>query len=223
MWPFLYIECTVTDDNTLIKPLNDASIFDHLYAKKIKYTRESCLNICYQQLLAPRCGCIDFWPNVTIAGYDYCLDDKAQCTSTSDFYFNVFVKTDFVEKNCLDHCPAECLTRGLFYHLAFQRYPEASHADKTLKTNLMLIKKYANQTDFEYHLAQSILRMTIRYDSLAYKETVEEPRMSWKSLLGELGGDFHIFLGMSLISFIDIFELIGLFLSESVCSLARQI
>ena len=75
----------------------------------------------------------------------------------------------------------------------------------------MLKNKHANQTDFESNLAQSVIRLTIRYDSLAYKETVEEPRMSWKSLLGKLGGDLHIFLGISLISFIDMFELIGLF------------
>ena len=77
------------------------------------------------------------------------------------------------------------------------------------------ISKFAIQTDFESNLEQSVLRLTIRYDSLANKETVKEPRMSWKSLLGELGGYLHIFLGMSLISFIEIFELITLFVFES--------
>ena len=80
----------------------------------------------------------------------------------------------------------------------------------------MLINKYVNQTDFKHNLAQSVLKLTIRYDSLSYKETVEEPRITWAGLVGELGGYLHIFLGMSLISFIEIFELIGLFASESL-------
>ena len=216
-WPFGYSECMVGDNNTLLKPLSDPSIFESMCDAKISYTRTSCLNFCFQELLAQKCGCIDYWPNVTIAGYEYCLDAKAKCSS--DFFYNVFAIKDFIDKNCLDRCPAECFTRGLSYKLAFQRYPEASYAGKTLKTNPMLIKKYANQSDFESNLAQSVLRMTIRYDSLAYKEMVEKPRMSWKSLLGELGGYLHIFLGMSLISFIEIFELIGFFVSESLRSL----
>ena len=211
-WPFGYSECTVDEDNRLLKPLENASLFDRVYAEKITYSRTRCLYFCFQELLAQRCDCIDFWPNVTIAGYDFCLDKKANCSY--DFYYNVFFKNDFIEKNCLDRCPAECVTKRIHYQLAYQRYPKASYAEKTLKTNRMLIQKYANQSDFKSNLARSVLRLTIRYDSLAYKEIVEEPRMSWKSLAGELGGDLHIFFGMSLISFFDVFELIGLFVSQ---------
>ena len=215
-WPFGYSECTVGEANTLVRPLDNASIFDRLRAENMMYSRESCLNICFQQLLAKRCGCIDFWPNVTIAGYDYCLDAAADCSY--DFFFNVFATHDFVTRNCLDQCPAECVTRGIYPQLSYRRYPQGSYAEKMLKTSHMLVSKYANQTDFESNLTKSVLRVTIRYHSLAYKEIVEEARMSWKSLLGELGGYLHIFLGISLISFIDIFQFIGLFLSESFCS-----
>ena len=217
-WPFGYSDCTVTDDNKLLKSLSDPSIFDYVCAENVKYTRESCINICYQQLLAKQCDCIDFWPNVTIAGYDYCFDTKAECSET--FYYTVFITEDFVTKHCLDHCPAECVRRTITNQLAFQRYPKASYVEHTLKTNQMLINKYANQSDFEYNLARNVIRVNIRYDSLAYKETEEESRMSWKSLLGELGGDLHILLGMSLISFIDIFELIGFLVSESIPSIS---
>ena len=216
-WPYGYSECTVDEDNRLLKPLENASIFDRVKAKNITYSRTTCLNFCFQELLAQKCGCIDYWPNFPIAGYKYCLQTKADCSL--NFYFSVFISSHFIDKNCLDRCPAECMTRGISSQLAYQRYPHASYLEKTLKTNTILINKYANQNDFESNLAQNVLRLTIRYDSLAYKEIVEEPRMSWKTLLGELGGDLHIFLGMSLISFIEIFELIGLFFSESLRSL----
>ena len=211
-WPFGYSECTVDEENRLLKPLSNSSLFDRVYAEKITYSRTRCLYFCFQEIVAQKCGCIDFWPNITIAGYDYCLDNKANCSH--DFFYQVFFKNDFIDKNCLDRCPAECVTQSFHYQLAYQQYPQASYVEKTLKTNPMLIKKYANQSDFESNLARSVLRLTIRFDSLAYKEIVEEPRMSWKSLLGELGGDLHIFFGMSLISFIDAFELIRLFFSD---------
>ena len=101
------------------------------------------------------------------------------------------------------------------FEFSYRNYPQLAY-EKTLKRNHMLINKYVNQTDFKHNLAQSVLKLTIRYDSLSYKETVEEPRITWAGLVGELGGYLHIFLGMSLISFIEIFELIGLFASESL-------
>ena len=211
-WPYGYSDCTVNEDNTLLKPLDDTTIFDYLRAENIKYTRESCLNVCFQQFLAEKCDCIDFWLNVTIPGYDYCLDKKADCSS--DFYYYVFVVNDFVANNCIEKCPAECVTRGNSYKLSYRHYPQSAY-EKTLQSNDMLISKYANQTDFKYNLAQSVLKVTVRYDSLSYKETVEEPRMNWTRLMGELGGYLHIFLGISLISFIELFELIGLFVCES--------
>ena len=221
-WPFAYSECTVHEDNRLLKPLENTSIFDRVYAENITYSRARCLSFCYQELVVQKCGCISYWPNVTIAGYDYCLiGQKAKCSF--DFYYGDFIMNDFIDKNCLDRCPAECVTLGISTQLAFKQYPHASYLETTLKTNPMLINKYANQTDFKSNLAQSVLKLTIRYESLTYKETVEEPRMSWKSLLGKLGGDLHIFLSMSLISFIDIFELMGLFVSESVCSFKYNI
>ena len=199
-WPYGYSDCMVNEDNTLLKPLDDTSIFDYLRAVNIKYTRESCLNACLQQFLTKKCNCIDFWLNVTIPGYDYCLDKKADCSY--DFFFYVFVRKDFVSKNCIDKCPAECVTRGYSYKLSYREYSHLAH-EKTLHSN---DSKYANQTDFKYNFAQSVLKLTIGYDSLSYKETVEEPRMTWTGLMGELGGYIfaHIFLGMSLISFIFI-------------------
>ena len=212
-WPYVYSDCTVGEDNTLLKPLVDTNIFDYLRVKNIKYTQESCINVCFQQVLAEKCGCIDFWLNVTIPGYDYCLDEKANCSH--DFYFKVFVLKSFVSKNCIDNCPAECVTRGNHFELSYQKYPQLAYA-KTLKSNDLLISKYANQTDFRHNLDKSVQKVSIRYDSLSYKETIEEPQKSWTSFIGELGGYLHIFLGMSLISFIDIFEFFGLFASEQL-------
>ena len=179
-WPFAYSECTVDEANALLKPLANANIFERLTrVEHIKYTRESCLNVCFQQLLAEHCGCIDFWPNVTIGGYDYCLDARAECSY--EFYYNVFATEDFVTRNCIDLCPAECVTRGFSTQLSYKKINDD---------------------------ASNVLRLSIRYASLAYKETLEEARMSWKSLLGEFGGHLHIFLGVSLISFVEIFGLV---------------
>ena len=50
------------------------------------------------------------------------------------------------------------------------------------------------------------MKFSVLYDSLTYREITEEAKIPWDAFLGTLGGHFHLFLGMSLIS-VDIFDL----------------
>ena len=50
--------------------------------------------------------------------------------------------------------------------------------------------------------------MTTLFSDMAYVELVEEPLMDGWSLLGILGGHFHLLLGMSLASFLELGEFI---------------
>jgi hypothetical protein len=48
----------------------------------------------------------------------------------------------------------------------------------------------------------------IKYDSNDYLAIEEEPAMEWQEVLGEVSGHLHLFLGMSLLSFVEIAELL---------------
>ena len=67
-------------------------------------------------------------------------------------------------------------------------------------------------------MPKSVLQLTVYYNSLSYVEIEEEPKMSAEDLLGLLGGHLHLFLGMSLLSFVELFEFAILFLFASVTS-----
>ena len=63
--------------------------------------------------------------------------------------------------------------------------------------------------DFPY-LYQDTSQVAIRYESLAYKKLEEEPKINGEELLGIIGGHLGLFLGMSLLSFVELIEFVFL-------------
>ena len=59
-------------------------------------------------------------------------------------------------------------------------------------------------------LEANAINLEINYDDLAYVETLEKPKMSGEDLLAAIGGHLHLFLDMSLLSFVEIIELLVL-------------
>ena len=52
--------------------------------------------------------------------------------------------------------------------------------------------------------------MYAKFETFSDIEVTEEPKMSGDDLLAEIGSHLHFFLGMSLVSFVEIIELIFL-------------
>ena len=77
-----------------------------------------------------------------------------------------------------------------------------------LQTNSVLLERYANQTDFSENLETKMVRFSLYYDSLSYKNVNEGAKQTWREMMAIIGGHLHLFRGMSLISFVEIFELI---------------
>ena len=55
-WPYKYSECNVNENDELIAPIKDMSLFDQVRATNYAYSRESCLLLCYQHFLVKKCN-----------------------------------------------------------------------------------------------------------------------------------------------------------------------
>ena len=201
-WPYLYSKCNVNADNTLIRPIADRTLFDYALSTNFTYAQDSCLLYCFQSLCAQRCKCLTSWVNYEIDGVEKC---KPGCSGP--FYYSEFTVGDFIAKNCLDKCPLECDTYRFDIYQSMYVYPDSLYLKRTLQQNAMLNSRFSNQTDFTDHLATNIVKFTIRYAAKAAEMVVkEEKKMTWIDLLASLGGHLHLFLGMSMISFVEIIE-----------------
>ena len=56
---------------------------------------------------------------------------------------------------------------------------------------------------------KNLLSVTIFYEALEYSLVEEKARLPLESLIATIGGHLHLFLGMSVISFFEIAELIA--------------
>ena len=56
--------------------------------------------------------------------------------------------------------------------------------------------------DLDQFINYNVVMIDIEYYSPEYTGISESPKMDWRELIGELGGHLHLFVGMSLLSFL---------------------
>ena len=211
-WPFAYSDCTVDADSRLLAPLSDSSLFDQMRAANFTYSHENCLAVCYQRNLVNECNCVDYWVNWLVAGYDYC-SEGAKIACSYAFYTKRFLSGDFMATHCQRQCPNECVRERYVNSLSYASYPSDKHLERDLKNNPMLVSKLANQTDFRERLASNVVKLSVVFET-EWSEAVEDPRLDWDGLMAQIGGHVHLFLGMSLMSFVELLEF-GILLFEN--------
>ena len=111
---------------------------------------------------------------------------------------------------CDDRCPLEC-TRNVFTRTVFTyEYPRAGYFDRYVNTSESLS-------------VDSLVEVRVKYEPGVYVEYDEEAKMSGEDLLGIIGGHLHVFLGMSLMSFVEVFELVVFILYRMVVRSSHNI
>ena len=208
-WPYAYSECRVNENNELIgEPLADRYLFDQVVASNYSYTRDTCLNFCAQVMTAKVCKCnYDVRP-LRVDDFDICLTSE-QTGCAVNFYYNTFIVGDFIKNNCLDKCPLECNRRTFTTRQSYFQYPTAYQSGSLFYHNNAFMSTHANQTDATVlnKLYYNMISASVFYESLSYSMAEERPAIVMTELIGSVGGHLHIFLGMSLLSFVEIIEL----------------
>ena len=72
--------------------------------------------------------------------------------------------------------------------------------------NPNLVKDFKNRTIDAEVARESIVSVIVFYESLSYTLTTEIPQVDIVSLLGSIGGNLSLFLGVSFFSLCEIFE-----------------
>ena len=174
-----YSGCTVSDSGELTEPLEDTQLFEKTKLRSnYSYTQRDCLNVCAQLFILAECNC-------TMASLDF--SSNTTCTSPSDsvcamsFYRLNFTTGNFIKENCMSRCPLEC--------------------SRSVLTATMSLYKTSSTT------SNDIAEVVVYYDRLAYTVVNEVPKITLENLIGSIGGNMHIFLGMSTMSIVELMDL----------------
>ena len=220
-WPaYAYSECTVSESGELMQPLADAELFEKITTAATGYTysRDVCVQFCYNKYLALECNCTSFVGggrlyNPSLA---YCSPTYATCETQFRFY--EYARLSFFVDKCLSKCPLECNKAA--YAIASRSFDFPGTGDvyvnNLLAANPSLVARRRNDTDYAANRAGNILQVRIFYETLAYTQVREEAKISVDTLVGHIGGHLHLFMGMSLLSFVEVFLVLLKFVNANL-------
>ena len=201
--PKPYSNCEIEESS----PRKGVSEFYDLIAQSsYEYTQQLCFVQCYQKLTIQTCNCS--------AGIFVNLYGSSRlCESVQEVncYLNVFaydyLANDYINMNCMPSCPLECNSTEYTTSLSSIEFDGDLYVDY-LQQSQNLSTDFANQPITATEASASIASINIFYDSLEYEYAEEIPQMDIVAMLGSIGGNLVLFLGMSILSVCELFEIL---------------
>ena len=179
-----YSECVVLEDGrTLVEPIQNSSLFDQVVQTGYAYSRKACFSVC---------------------NYLYALSECFDCQMSEIHEY----KEDWIISSnyCLPLCPLECRKSYFRTSLSKNKIPIDYYAKYHSTFNVS--SHIINQMNISAYQFNTFAEIYATYDTFSNIEVTEEPKMSGEDMLAEIGSHLHLFLGMSLLSFVEIIEFI---------------
>ena len=178
--PIPYSTCVSTSDSLLFKEIVDANI---------TYTREYCLTLCACKQFTQTCNCS--CPSVY----------ENQMFNQSCYNFNSYCVIDEMlsedlKKTCYNLCALECESTS------FEVTTQSSQYDFITDQDLANIEECSRYPNDCY---DNSLVITFYYETLKYTETTQIAKTTIPDIISMVGGTMGLFLGLSLLSFIEVF------------------
>ena len=172
----------------------DSVLFRQTLKKYRIYRQKNCYDICIQNYAS-----------------SVCISNITNCT------MDVYNEFDY-EANCSKQCPLECETTSFSLSEKACQYTMLDsdmHYKEGLE-NLLNDSNIASRTDAE--LNEKIIWLGINYEDLSYTQISQIPKTTLPDLISNIGGILGVFLGLSLLSFVEILE----FLLEVLLILTKK-
>ena len=182
---------------------SDAAFFKKFGELNYRYNRMDCRDLCKQKRIEDVCGC--FFPRLLI------IYRNNSCVSKEDFVCvdNQFASFDKAEFNdeCNELCPLEC-DKMILSTVYSQSNHFSSELTRQLLRRQLVASKFANESVVSTEeLEKSVVKLNIFYDSLSMLDVAEIPSVTEVDLISKWGGMFGLFLGLSVLSMVEIVEI----------------
>jgi hypothetical protein len=123
--------------------------------------------------------------------------------------------------NCTSSCPLECHRVDYDTKVSFASYPSRWYSTKLNQSGSFrrVLAKANISVDenitFDY-LKQTVLSVNIYYDEMSYIQMDESQKTDMSVVLGLIGGNLGIFVGVSILTLIEFIDLIINIISISI-------
>ena len=185
----------------------DLSIFNMFVKANKTYSFENCLRLCYRRIAMSKCNCYDniLKPYPEVTQLNYCKTEaESWCL---DKLYNEIVIDRVEHYNCSKVCPFECSFSYLRLDSYYTRFPTTYYANYLLRNHKYFINYSKNHNLVADDIKQNLVQLNIYYQDLSYELIAQTASITWMSLIADTGGVLGLFIGISLLSFVEIIEM----------------
>ncbi|XP_065648616.1 acid-sensing ion channel 1C [Hydra vulgaris] len=164
-------------------------------SKPLKYFDHYSTNTCWLERLTDHvvtnCNCKDSF-----------MPGHARVCSIPELMNCTFSKWEEFDRLKDIQCPIPCESQEFESSVSFARYPSNKLADKIAK-DMQLPGSVQENREF---IRDNYLRVEIFYEEMSYIQVEQTPSYDLMILLGDIGGQFGLFLGSSIITYVEFFD-----------------
>ena len=189
-----YSECSMSSDSILYQRILDLNA---------SYTRADCISLCRQLGIERECKCYDYF-HPSIRSNKICNSTwEIDCSKKQQ---EIFEKNELI-LTCNEMCPFEC-KKVIFSTIHSQINEFSNEKAQEYFEHKLLNSKYEQFNSSLADVKQSIINLNVFYDRMSFTDITEKPSFSFVDLVSNVGGTFGLFIGISLLSILEMVEII---------------
>lgn len=171
----------------------ETSIANEMKKFNLKYSRKHCLTLCEQKLYIEKFKCYNLrFPKI--------FDDVPPC--------NRLYKLNFNLSTCYKECPFECVSTKYSSSVSYTDFPSYIYYDSMVTQDFDYYSLVFKTSNITYEmLKESMARISIDFDELKMTQITESASFSLVDLTADIGGTLGLFIGVSVLSFVELVEL----------------
>lgn len=191
--PYPYNNC---EQNLNTPSSYDSDLYRTTFANGFTYRQKNCFDTCACKAISVTCGC-------TCPGV-YETSSSTNCYDQNCFK-NQLTSFNSTEE-CSRDCPLECDTSS--YSTSVQTLSYLFTGPSTFDKKMFndFIKLFKNSLDPLNMIELRGVGLNVIMNDMRYMEITQSAKMTGTDLVSNIGGCLGLFLGMSLLSFFEIFE-----------------
>ncbi|XP_043935496.1 amiloride-sensitive sodium channel subunit alpha [Protopterus annectens] len=176
------------------------------------YTQQACIRSCFQATIVERCGCgYYFYP--LPAGATYCTNTKHR--GWGYCYYKLYKAFAADELGCFKRCPKPCIVAEYVKTAGYSKWPSSS-------SETWIAKVLSQESPYSTSARKVIAKLNIYFYELSYKTTGESPSFNVVTLLSNMGSQWSLWFGSSVLSVVEMGELVIDLIAVGIIVLRRR-
>ncbi|XP_028346747.1 amiloride-sensitive sodium channel subunit alpha isoform X4 [Physeter macrocephalus] len=185
---------------------------ENLYGTK--YTQQVCIHSCFQVNMIRECGCAYiFYP--LHRGVEFC--DYRKHSSWGYCYYKLQDAFSSDRLGCFTKCRKPCSVTTYKLSAGYSRWPSVTSQDWVFQ----MLSRQNNYTI--KNKRDGVAKLNIFFKELNYKTNSESPSVTMVTLLSNLGSQWSLWFGSSVLSVVEMAELIFDLLAITFLMLLRRV